>query len=145
MYPVAVSKVAAALGGRQTLHAQLTTVGELAEAVAHGLPKDVVRELTARAARDPEGRRRLAALIVSPATFKRSTRLSPAASEKAERLARVTALAAQALGDPEEAKTWLNEPHLLLGDRPPIAVAASDLGARQVERILLNIEHGLPV
>jgi putative toxin-antitoxin system antitoxin component (TIGR02293 family) len=84
-------------------------------------------------------------LVVSPATYKRSQRLSPAASERAERLARVAALAAQALGSEDEAKTWLNMPHPLLGDQSPIEVAASDLGARQVERILINIEHGLPV
>lgn len=93
----------------------------------------------------PTTPRCVAALIVSPATYKRSRRLSPAANERAERLARVTALAQQALGDAEEAKLWLTDPHPLLGNRAPIEVAATDLGARQVERILHNIEHSLPV
>jgi putative toxin-antitoxin system antitoxin component (TIGR02293 family) len=145
VYPIQVSKVAAALGGERALGVQLNTVGELAAAVAHGLPKSVVGAVAAQAANDPESRRRIAALVVSPATYKRSQQLSPAASERAERLARVTALAQQALGDAEEARAWLGDKHPLLGDQPPIEVAATDLGARQVERILLNIEHGLPV
>jgi len=144
MYPIQVSKVAATLGGERALGAQLNTVSELAAAVAHGLPRTGVGALAAQAANDPDSRRRIAALVVSPATYKRSQQLSPAASERAERLARVTALAQQALGGAEEARTWLGEKHPLLADHPPIEVAATDLGARQVERILLNIEYGLP-
>ena len=146
MYPLAISKVSAALGGTRTLGARIFTVDQLIAAVARGLPRTVVPQLAAHAAPDnAELRRRVAALVVSPATYKRNRRLSPAASERAERLARVAALAQQALGDPEEAKLWLTDVHPLLGNRAPIEVAATDLGARQVERILHNIEHGLPV
>lgn len=146
MYPLEVSKVAAALGGTRALGGEVRTLGELAEAIARGLPRAVVAGLSASAApEDAVLRRRVAALVVSPATFKRSPRLSPAAGERAERLARVTALARQALGDTAAARTWLTEPHPLLGDQAPIELAATDLGARQVERILHNIEHGLPV
>ena len=111
MYPLEVTKVAAALGGTRTLGAELRTLGDLAEAVERGLPRTVVRALASSAApdRDAELRRRIAALVASPATLKRSARLSPAASERAERLARVAALARQALGDEDEAKAWLTE------------------------------------
>ena len=68
-----------------------------------------------------------------------------AGNEHAEPMARITALAARALGNEAEAKTWLNTPHPLFGERPPIEIAATDDGARQVERLLHNIEHGLPV
>jgi uncharacterized protein (DUF2384 family) len=71
--------------------------------------------------------------------------LSPAASERGERLARIVALAHQALGDADQAREWLNAPHPLLGSARPIEVAATDLGARQVERILHNIEYDVPV
>ncbi|MEO8714237.1 MAG: antitoxin Xre/MbcA/ParS toxin-binding domain-containing protein [Acetobacteraceae bacterium] len=146
MYPVSIEKVAAALGGARTLGTVPHTVDELADAIAHGLPRAVVREIAGEAApRDSEARRRIAGLVASAATLKRNERLSPAAGERAERLARIVALARQALDDVEEARRWLNAPHMLLGRRPPIEVAATDLGARQVERILLNIEYGLPV
>ena len=90
-------------------------------------------------------RRRVAAPIVSLATYKRTRRLSPAAGERAERLARVTALAQQALGDADDARTWLTTPHPWRAERTPIETAATDLGTRLVERILHNIEYSLPV
>ncbi|HME23422.1 MAG TPA: MbcA/ParS/Xre antitoxin family protein [Acetobacteraceae bacterium] len=70
---------------------------------------------------------------------------SPAASERAERLARITALAQQAFRNQDKASEWLNASHLLLANRTPIETAATDLGARTVERILTNIEFSLPV
>lgn len=146
MYPLEVSKVMAALGGARIVGSAPHTLAELAAVVAQGLPKAVVPELAASAApNEVEAHRRVAALVTSPASLKRRARLSPAASERAERLARIVALARQALGNADEARDWLNEPHPLLGSARPIEVAATDLGARQVERILHNIEHGLPV
>jgi putative toxin-antitoxin system antitoxin component (TIGR02293 family) len=140
IYPLDALKVAAALGGSRTLGADIRTIGDLAEAVGRGLPRAVVRALATTAAPDCDTdlRRRVAALVASPATLKHSARLSPAASERAERLARVAALAQQALGDEAEAKAWLTEPHPLFGDRPPVEIAATDLGAWQVERVLLK-------
>lgn len=144
MYPIAVAKVAEALGGERALGGPVRDLGELAAAVARGFPRSVVREIAASAApARGEARHRIAALVVSPATYKRGERLSPAASERAERLARVAALARQALGDADAARSWLTEPHPMLGALP-IEIAATDLGARQVERLLLNIEYGLP-
>lgn len=144
MYPVAVAKVAEALGGERLLGGRVSDMAELAAAVARGLPRDVVRELAANAAHSTgSARGHVASLVTSPASLKRGLRLSPAASERAERLARVTALARQALGDDDEARTWLTETHPMLG-RPPIDLAATDLGARQVERLLHDIEYSLP-
>jgi putative toxin-antitoxin system antitoxin component (TIGR02293 family) len=147
MYPLEVSKVAAALGGTRVIGAEVRSLADLLDAVERGLPRAVVRALAGAAVPpgNPEGRRRVEALVASPATLKRRTRLSPAASERAERLARVTALARQALGGADEARAWLTEPHPLFGGRPPIEAAATELGARQAERVLHNIEHGLPL
>lgn len=146
MYPLEVRKVVAALGGERTVGSAPRTVGELAAVIAAGLPKTVVGELAANIApRDAAQRRRVAALVTSPASLKRRTRLSAIASARAERLARIVALARDAFGEAKEASEWLSSPHPLLGNAPPIEVAATDLGARQVERILHNIDGDLPV
>lgn len=144
MYPVAVDKVVAALGGLKALGESVQDLAELTAAVSRGFPKSVVREVANHAA-PARGvlRSQVAALVTSPATLKRSARLSPEASSRAERLARVVALARQALGSDDEARAWLTEPHPMLGTMP-IEVAATDLGARQVERLLHDIEHDLP-
>lgn len=146
MYPITVEKVAATLGGARVLVTEPHSLGELSDAIARGLPRDVVPALAAEAAPDRgDLRRKVAALVVSPATYKRGRRLSPAAGERAERLARVTALAHQVMGDRDEARDWLTQPHPLLGGQSPIETAATDLGARVIERILHNIAFGLPV
>lgn len=145
MYPVAVGPVVAALGGADVLGQAPATLAELSEAVARGLPRAVVGSVAAAVAPPSRAlRQTVAALMASPATLKRSARLSPAVSEKAERLARIAALAATALGDADQAKRWLTEPHPMMGTRSPIEVAATDLGARQVEQVLLNIQYDLP-
>lgn len=146
MYPLEVRKVVAALGGERTVGSAPQTISELAAVVAAGLPKRVVSMLAANVApKDAARRRRVAALVTSPASLRRRDRLSASASARAERLARVTALAREAFGDDKEASEWLSAPHPLLGDVPPIEVAATDLGARQVERILHNVAHDLPI
>ncbi len=146
MYPLEVRKVVAALGGERTVGSAPGTVSELAAVIAAGLPKTVVGELAANVAPgNAAQRRRVAALVTSPASLKRRQRLTPSASARAERLARIVALARDAFGDATEASEWLSSPHPLLGGVPPIEVAATDLGARQVERILQNIAHDLPV
>lgn len=144
MYPVAVEKVAAALGGERALGAKLATVDDLHAAVRRGLPRGVVRELAKAASHGRDERLRVAHLVASEATLKRVEVLSAAASERAERLARVVALARDALGDPGRAQDWLHRPNPVLAGAPPILLAATDLGARQVEQVLANIEYGLP-
>ena len=144
MYPVAIAKVVEALGGSHTLGETVHDLAGLTAAVARGLPRSVVREVAAHASLTRgEVRNQIAALVASPATLKRSARLSPDASARAERLARVVALAQRALGGADEARGWLTDPHPMLGGMP-IEAAATDLGARQVERLLHNIEHDLP-
>jgi uncharacterized protein (DUF2384 family) len=50
------------------------------------------------------------------------------------------------LGSVDEARAWLTRRHPLLGDRSLNEVAAAtEDGAKDVERILNNIEYGLPV
>lgn len=144
MYPVTVAKVVEALGGSRALGETVRDLAGLTAAVSRGFPRSVVREVASHAAPARSAvRNRVAALVASPATLKRSARLSPDASARAERLARVVALAQQALGDADAARAWLTDPHPMLGAMP-IEVAATDLGARQVERLLHNIEHDLP-
>lgn len=143
MYPVAVEKVAAALGGERTLKAKIVSIADLHAAVRRGLPRGVVRELAKAAAQGRDERMRVAHLVASEATLKRGEILSAAASERAERLARIVALAQDALGDSARAQDWLHRPNPMLG-APPILLAATDLGARQVEQVLANIEYGLP-
>jgi len=74
-----------------------------------------------------------------------ATRLTAEESARTERLARVVALAEALWNDDEETRAFLSRPHALLGDRSPLDVASTELGARRVEQLLHSAEHGLPL
>jgi putative toxin-antitoxin system antitoxin component (TIGR02293 family) len=62
-----------------------------------------------------------------------------------ERLARVMALAEQVWESRDDAREFLAQPHSMLEERSPLEMAETELGARRVERLLMNLEYGLPV
>lgn len=67
--------------------------------------------------------------------------LTPANSERFLRVARVTALARQTFGA-AKAALWLVRPTTPLGQQPPMALLATEAGARAVEQLLGRIDHG---
>lgn len=136
-------RVAALLGGRAVLRSTVRTWVDLERVVRAGLPKRSL-QLVARHAVEPGTRtNELVYRIVPPATFKRRTRLSTEESERTERLARVVALVESIWENQAEARRFLNRPHPLLGGKTPLDVAQTELGARRVERLLHDVEHGL--
>lgn len=140
-----VERVAEVLGGRTVLHSTVRTWGELDRVVRAGLPKRSL-QLVARRAMEPGAAvNDFVYSVVPPATFKRRTRLSADESARTERLARVVALAEALWDDDREARAFLGRPHPLLAGETPLSVARTELGARRVERLLHEIEHGLPL
>ncbi|MCH8812358.1 MAG: DUF2384 domain-containing protein [Gemmatimonadetes bacterium] len=116
------------------------------KAVEAGLPVEAVKELQVELKR--LGVRRPAEYvdsIVSRATLQRRDRLKPAEGEQLVRVASVLATAEDVWGDTEDAAEFLTSPHPMLGGGVPIDLALSEIGARQVEHILLSLDLGLPV
>jgi putative toxin-antitoxin system antitoxin component (TIGR02293 family) len=138
-------RVGRMLGGRAVLGQTVTSMSDLERAVERGLPKAALTTVAQRLFPDPAMRRAAIHRIVPEATFKRRrAHLSLVESERTERLARVAALAEEVLGGLEEAREFLSASHPMLDGRTPAEAATTDLGARQVERILQNVAHGLP-
>lgn len=71
-------------------------------------------------------------------------RLEP---EESDRLLRVTRVFAKALGlfegDAAAARDWFHTPARALGGKPPIQLARTDLGSREVESLIDRLEHGV--
>jgi putative toxin-antitoxin system antitoxin component (TIGR02293 family) len=63
-------------------------------------------------------------------------------SDRIARVARVAALAMEALGH-DDGLRWLREPNVALGNRVPLAMLGTDAGVHQVEQIIGRIEHGV--
>jgi putative toxin-antitoxin system antitoxin component (TIGR02293 family) len=123
--------------------ADLRTVGDVLRVVEDGLSLRAVDALTGHGLSDQEVYR----LIIPRRTLShrkaRRSALSREESDRAVRVARITALAEEVFGDRERALRWLREPKQRFDLRTPIDLLATDVGARLVEEMLLQIDHGV--
>jgi putative toxin-antitoxin system antitoxin component (TIGR02293 family) len=117
----------------------------LAAAIEKGLPRSALMRVVARAGVTGKARLALLHRVVPSATFKRRTRLKLHESEKTERLARVIALSELLWDDAQAAQRFISAPHPELQNRSPLDCAGTELGARQVEDVVMRAIYGLPV
>lgn len=85
-------------------------------------------------------------LSISQSTLSRRRRTGVFARDESERLVRIGTLllrAVEVLESLEHARKWLTEPAPALGDAVPLRYAAVEPGAREVERLLGRLEHGV--
>lgn len=69
--------------------------------------------------------------------------LNRAESERALRVASLTALAEETFANREKAQNWLRRPTSRLGGMRPLDLLDSEPGARVVEQLLYRIGHGI--
>jgi len=69
--------------------------------------------------------------------------LSKDESDKAVRVARVTATAEQVFGEPERAWRWLRKPQPRFDGKTPVEMLATEAGARLVEEMIGQIDYGM--
>jgi putative toxin-antitoxin system antitoxin component (TIGR02293 family) len=141
---VGADRIAEVMGGRAILGRRVRSLGDLEQTVSNGIPKRALRRTAERIYSSGGDVREMIFRIVPEATFKRRTRLSPAESARTERLARVIAASEYVWNDQADAREWLVRPHPELGQRTPLEVAMTELGARQVEEVLERLFYGIP-
>ena len=86
------------------------------------------------------------ALGISPATLhrrKKSARLATPESERVVRFARLFGLAMEVFETREAAREWLKTPNPGTAGESPLSYADTEFGAREVERLLGRIDHGV--
>jgi putative toxin-antitoxin system antitoxin component (TIGR02293 family) len=138
---VPTERVARILGLKSTVK----SMAAVANAVEQGLPKRSLVRVMERAGFQGPERVMLMHRVVPAATYKRRKRLKLVESEKTERLARVIALAELLWDDTGETQRFLTTPHAELDHKRPIEAGLTELGARQVEDVVMRALHGLPV
>jgi putative toxin-antitoxin system antitoxin component (TIGR02293 family) len=69
--------------------------------------------------------------------------LSREESDKAVRVARITAMAEQVFGERERAWRWLRKPKRNFGGKMPLGMLATEAGARLVEEMIVQIDSGI--
>lgn len=138
-------QVGEVLGGHRILGKPMTSILQLNDAVERGLPKATLRNVARRVFSDAAEQRALMHRIVPEATYKRRREsLSPAESERTERLARVVAMAEDVWEDRDQARRFLTTPHAEMGGKSPLDAALTELGARLAEEVMARIVYGLP-
>lgn len=120
-------------------------LSELLSSIEEGLPAALLRETQERLDLGPE---EMASLLgVSPRTLERRREkgvLTSVESERLYRLARLFRKATEVFESKEEARRWLKRPQMRLGEQVPLEIARLEPGAREAERLLGRIEHGIP-
>jgi putative toxin-antitoxin system antitoxin component (TIGR02293 family) len=131
------------LGGKQTIGRAFSSDSDLRAAIREGFPSGVVQELMrASGLTLKELADSLDLSARSLQRRRRSGRLARHESDRLYRLARILALANDSLGDRQRAIRWLKHPNRALGGVAPVAAIDTELGARQIERILGRIAYG---
>jgi putative toxin-antitoxin system antitoxin component (TIGR02293 family) len=75
---------------------------------------------------------------------KKRTRFSAAESERLYRVVRVRALAREIFSTDAAVAEWLSVPDRSLGNKTPLKMLTTDLGAQKVEGLLRAMMHGVP-
>jgi putative toxin-antitoxin system antitoxin component (TIGR02293 family) len=141
---VTARAIARTLGGPRALKAAVGTWDDLRRRVEEGLRYESVDALSSNLEIGPGTIR--AILRLPERTFarrKKERRLRPDESDRLMRIGRIATLAEVTLGTREKAASWLKKNNRALGDRAPLDRLDTDLGAREVEDLLLRIAHGV--
>lgn len=134
----------------ETVLEQGSASGRFSDAPVFGyarLKAGLSGEDVARLVRDGRIRRSDVEMVIPARTLNRrikegqTLRLDEA--DAVARLVRVRSHAEGVFDDPALAERWLSAPNPELGDETPIEMARTDVGAREVETVLLRIEHGV--
>jgi len=139
-----VQKITAVLGGDKVFGRKVLSSGALDAMVHEGLPYrafvSLLKEVDVSSAD-------LALLLASsPRTLvrrKMEKKLSMTESDRLTRIARIVAQAEKTFEDRDRAHTWLQKPNRALGGRIPLQALGTDIGTKEVERILGRIEFGV--
>ena len=125
------------------LHWDLPTA---AKRVAEGLPVTSLEEV--RQVLDLSKREFADVIQISERTLTRRRKESVLPSDESDRvyrIARLVELATEVLGNEDDARQWMKESNVALGNQTPLEFSKSDPGAELVEQLLGRIDQGIPV
>jgi putative toxin-antitoxin system antitoxin component (TIGR02293 family) len=132
----------ALLGGKLGV-TRIRSDRDLASLVERRLPAATIQSLVRGGLSDAEAYQLIVPRRTLAHRVARHQPLSREESDKAVRVARITALAEQVFGDPERAWRWLRKPKTRFEGKTPIEMLATEAGARLVEEMAAQIDDGM--
>ena len=131
-------------GAASILRLRVTSLAELRDSVRSGLPFSALVALTKQLEISPQ--QFTAVFGIPPRTVarrKEARHLNPQESDRLYRVARAVSQAVEVLGSIEKARVWLKTPNRALGSEIPLDLLDTEIGARQVEEVLLRLNYGI--
>ena len=131
-------------GAEAFLRVSAANAAELRMAVRQGLPFSALEALTRQLEISPQ--QCSTVLGIPPRTMARRKEARQLNAQESDRLYRVARTASQAmdvLGSLDKARLWLKTPNRALGCDRPLDLLDTEIGARQVEEVLLRLNYGI--
>ncbi|OPY70736.1 MAG: hypothetical protein A4E57_00353 [Syntrophorhabdaceae bacterium PtaU1.Bin034] len=148
-----MTKVVSILGGEKELGQRIRKPVDFDALIKKGMPWAALYHVKKQFDLPDETLARIIGVSLRTVARKRSgsqrpdepaaKRLSPVESDRLYRFARIVALAEDVFESREDAIEWLNTKQHGLGGAVPINMLQTDAGSREVEELLLRIEHGV--
>jgi putative toxin-antitoxin system antitoxin component (TIGR02293 family) len=138
--------VVSVMGGQRALGKRVRTALDMAELIELGIPQSVARRLRERlklSERELARSLGISAKTLQRLARRRAARLTPVQSDRLYRLARLAALAEEVFENLDRALEWLRQRQRGLGNRVPLDLMRTEVGAREVEDLLGRIEYGV--
>lgn len=137
--------VADVLGGAKVLGSRAKSTDDWMRLIESGLPTEAAEVLKERIGLDDPSVATILGISIRTLARVRASdsRFDSVVSDRLYRLARLVAIARVVLEHDDRAVQWLTQPQPGLGQRRPIDVATNEPGAREVENLLMRIEHGV--
>lgn len=141
-------KVVDVLGGRKSLDRPVKDINDFINLIKNGI--SLKGALSVKERLHLTNRELADTLGISESKWSRrirrpSGRLSLVESDRLYRIARIFALAKDVFENEERAIEWFRRPQFGLGDRIPLDLINTEVGAREVESLLLRIEYDVIV
>jgi putative toxin-antitoxin system antitoxin component (TIGR02293 family) len=121
------------------------TPAKLISSIEAGFPYSAFTGFVSRSSLDSESVRTAARLQTAPGSGKKAPkRLSSEESDRLYRLSFVFSLALQLFeGDADAASRWLRRPAPAFAGSTPLERCQTEVGVREVERLIGRLEHGV--
>jgi putative toxin-antitoxin system antitoxin component (TIGR02293 family) len=139
-----LSEIEKILGGQKVLHMRIQKRQDLITLGHHGVTKGALLNLARYLSFSMN---QLAELLpITERTLQRYTRsqhFNRVVSEQILQIAEVVAKGAEVFEDKNNFLTWMQQPNVAFGNRPPISLLSSRFGTEMVLDELGRIEHGV--
>ena len=139
-----LSEIEKILGGQKVLHMRIQKRQDLITLGDHGVTKGALLNLARYLSLSMN---QIAELLpITGRTLQRYTRsqhFNRAVSEQILQIAEVVAKGVEVFEDKNNFLTWMQQPNVALGNRPPISLLSSRFGTEMVLDELGRIEHGV--